>query len=37
MLYWFPDVGGYDLWNDKIPKLTSLATFKTSSLVREKC
>jgi len=31
----FPDVGGYDLWNDKIPKLTSLATFKTSSLLEK--
>ena len=31
----FPDVGGYNLWNDKIPKLTSLATFKTSTLLEK--
>ena len=31
----FPDVAAYDLWNDKIPKLTSLATFRTSTLLEK--
>lgn len=32
----FPDLGCYDLWNDKIPSLTKLATFTTSTLLRDK-
>jgi hypothetical protein len=32
----FPDLKCFDLWNDKIPKLTSLATFRTSTLLEEK-
>ena len=32
----FPDLGCYDLWNDKIPKLSKLATYKTSTLLEEK-
>jgi hypothetical protein len=32
----FPDLKCFDLWNNKIPQLTRLATFKTSSLLEEK-
>jgi rubredoxin len=32
----FPDLKCFDLWNDKIPKLTKLATFRTSSLLEDK-
>jgi hypothetical protein len=32
----FPDLKCFDLWNNKIPQLTKLATFKTSSLLEEK-
>jgi Domain of unknown function (DUF6371)/Zinc beta-ribbon finger, putative len=32
----FPDLKCFDLWNDKIPQLTSLATFRTSTLLKEK-
>jgi len=32
----FPDLGCYDLWNNKIPTLTKLATFRTSTLLRDK-
>jgi len=32
----FPDLKCFDLWNDKIPKLTSLATFRTSTLLEVK-
>ena len=32
----FPDLKCFDLWNDKILQLTSLATFRTSSLLEEK-
>ncbi|MFT5213421.1 MAG: hypothetical protein ACI9WV_001143 [Patiriisocius sp.] len=32
----FPDLKCFDLWNDKIPKLTKLATFRTSTLLEEK-
>ena len=32
----FPDLNCYDLWNDKIPQLTKLATFRTSSLLKDK-
>ncbi len=32
----FPDLKCYDLWNNKIPNLTSMATFKTSSLLKDK-
>lgn len=32
----FPDLGCFDLWNDKIPKLSKLATFRTSTLLRDK-
>ncbi|WP_299394228.1 DUF6371 domain-containing protein [uncultured Gelidibacter sp.] len=32
----FPDLKCFDLWNDKIPQLTSLATFRTSTLLRDK-
>jgi len=32
----FPDLNCYDLWNDKIPQLTSLATFRTSTLLKDK-
>ncbi len=32
----FPDLKCFDVWNDKIPKLTKLATFRTSSLLEEK-
>lgn len=32
----FPDLKCFDLWNDKIPQLTSLATFRTSTLLKHK-
>ena len=32
----FPDLKCFDLWNDKIPQLTSLATFRTSTLLKDK-
>jgi len=32
----FPDLKCYDLWNDKIPKLTKLATFTTSTLLKNR-
>ena len=32
----FPDLKCFDLWNNKIPQLTKLATFRTSSLLEEK-
>jgi len=32
----FPDLKCYDLWNDKIPQLTKLATFRISSLLETK-
>jgi hypothetical protein len=32
----FPDLKCYDLWNDKIPELTSLANFRTSRLLEDK-
>ncbi|MGC1631275.1 MAG: DUF6371 domain-containing protein [Gelidibacter sp.] len=32
----FPDLKCYELWNDKIPQLTSLATFRTSTLLNDK-
>jgi len=32
----FPDLGCYDLWNDKIKNLTMLATFRTSTLLETK-
>jgi len=32
----FPDLGCYDLWNDKIPSLTNLTTFRTSTLLERK-
>jgi len=32
----FPDLNCFDLWNDKIPQLTSLATFRTSTLLKDK-
>jgi hypothetical protein len=31
----FPDAKCFDLWNDKIPQLTSLATFRTSTLIKD--
>ncbi|PNW27801.1 DUF6371 domain-containing protein [Formosa algae] len=31
----FPDLKCFDIWNDKIPKLTNLATFRTSTLLRD--
>jgi hypothetical protein len=31
-----PDLNCYDLWNNKIPQLTSLASFRTSTLLRDK-
>ena len=31
----FPDLKCFDLWNDKIPKLTNLAIFRTSTLLRD--
>jgi rubredoxin len=32
----FPDLKCYDLWRDKIPHLTKLATFRTSTLLEER-
>ncbi len=32
----FPDLKCYELWNNKIPKLTKLATFRTSTLLKDK-
>lgn len=32
----FPDLKCFDLWNNKIPKLTKLGTFRTSTLLRDK-
>lgn len=32
----FPDLNCYDLWNDKIPQLTCMATFRTSTLLKDK-
>lgn len=32
----FPDLKCFDLWNDKIPQLTNLANFRTSTLLRDK-
>lgn len=32
----FPDLKCFDLWNDKIPQLTKLATFRTSTLLEDK-
>jgi hypothetical protein len=32
----FPDLNCFELWNNKIPKLTKLATFRTSTLLRDK-
>jgi hypothetical protein len=32
----FPDLGCYDLWNSKIPKLSKLASFRTSNLLEAK-
>ena len=32
----FPDLKCFDLWNDKIPYLTKLANFRTSTLLEEK-
>jgi hypothetical protein len=32
----FPDLKCFDLWNNKIPQLTSLATFRTSTLLEDK-
>ncbi|MCG2419992.1 toprim domain-containing protein [Aequorivita sp. F47161] len=32
----FPDLKCFDLWNDKISQLTSLATFRTSTLLKDK-
>lgn len=32
----FPDLKCFDLWNDKIPKLNALATFRTSTLLKDK-
>jgi hypothetical protein len=31
----FPDLGCFDLWNDKIQTLTKLATFRTSTLLKD--
>ena len=31
----FPDLNCFDIWNDKIPRLTNLATFRTSTLLRD--
>ncbi|WP_405568341.1 DUF6371 domain-containing protein [Polaribacter sp. Asnod6-C07] len=31
----FPDLKCFDIWNNKIPKLTNLATFRTSTLLRD--
>ena len=35
-VFLFPALGCYDLWNDKIKNLTTLATFYTSSLLKDK-
>jgi len=32
----FPDLGCFDLWNNKIENLTNLATFRTSTLLETK-
>lgn len=32
----FPDLKCYDLWNNKIPQLINSATFRTSTLLRDK-
>ena len=32
----FPDLGCFDLWNSKIPKMTKLASFRTSTLLEDK-
>ncbi len=32
----FPDLKCFELWNNKIPQLTNLATFRTSTLLEEK-
>ena len=32
----FPDLKCFDLWNDKIKQFTSLATFRTSTLLKDK-
>lgn len=32
----FPDLKCFDLWNDKIPQLNKLATFRTSTLLKDK-
>ena len=32
----FPDLKCFDLWNNKIPQLTSLVTFRTSTLLKDK-
>ncbi|ALJ04370.1 hypothetical protein APS56_04100 [Pseudalgibacter alginicilyticus] len=32
----FPDAGCYDIWNNKMPQLSHLATFKMSTLIRDK-
>ena len=32
----FPDLKCFDLWNNKIPRLTKLATFRTSTLLETK-
>ncbi|MGJ8666719.1 MAG: DUF6371 domain-containing protein [Patiriisocius sp.] len=31
----FPDLNCYNLWNDKIPKLTPFANYRTSTLLRD--
>lgn len=31
----FPDLGCFNLWDDKIPQLTNLATFRTSTLLKD--
>ena len=31
----FPDLKCFDIWNDKIPKLTNLARFRVSTLLRD--
>lgn len=32
----FPDLKCFDLWNNKIPELTKLASYRTSTLLRDK-
>ena len=32
----FPDLGCFDLWNNKVNKLTKLASFRTSTLLKNK-